>query len=117
MLLLRTMEGRMKRFLIVSVFAIARIMPAQELSDPVVLIVEVENGVQYRGDTSDLTRLATVPGSTTGVARTFEQNVQFADIVSVNGKPAKGLWNNNFVITPLRVSPMPGEPIADLDST
>jgi hypothetical protein len=101
---------------IVALFAIATILPAQELSDPVVLTVEAENWVQYRGDTSDVTRLATLPGPTLGVAPTFEQNVTLADIVAVNGKPAKGLWYYNFVITFVGTSPIPGVAIADLDT-
>ena len=43
--------------------------------------------------------------------------MQYGDLVAVNGKPAKGLWNNTFIIAPLRISPMPGQPIADVNST
>jgi hypothetical protein len=98
------------------VLAITPNLPAQEL-DPVVLVVDVDNFVQYRGDSSDLTKLATITNPTVGVVRTFEHNVQYGDIVAINGKPAKGLWNNTFIIAPLRISPLPGQPIADVNST
>ena len=45
--------------------AITPNLPAQEL-DPVVLVVDVDNFVQYRGDTSDLTKLATMTNPTVG---------------------------------------------------
>jgi hypothetical protein len=37
--------------------------------------------------------------------------------VMVNGKPAKGLWNNNFAnALTFRANPTPGQPIADIDA-
>jgi uncharacterized protein (TIGR03437 family) len=84
---------------------------------PVVLQVDIENYVQYRGDISDTTKFATIPTPTTAPTTTFLQNVQVGDIVAVNGRPAKGLWQNRFIIMPFRQNPTPGQPIADLTSS
>jgi hypothetical protein len=105
-----------QRWTVVALCALAAILPAQELSDPVVLIVEIGDTTTYRGDTSDLTKLATLPGPTMGVLRTFQPGLNMGDIVAVNGKPAKGLWNNNTVQGgQFRVSPTTGLHIANVD--
>ena len=43
--------------------------------------------------------------------------MQVADIVAVNGAPAKGLWTTHFLVTPFHRNPAPGQPIADLDTS
>lgn len=102
----------------IALCAFSAILPAQELSDPVVLIVEIENTTTYRGDTNDLTKLATTPGPTTGVLRTFQSGSNVGDIIAVNGKPARGLWNNTTAVTgQFRTSPTPGLFIANVDVT
>jgi uncharacterized protein (TIGR03437 family) len=106
----------MKRFLFWVVLTTPLVI-AQTAQEPVVLTIDVENYVQYRGDIADPTKFATAPNPTTAPAITFMQNVQMGDIVAVNGKPAKGLWQNRFVIMPFRANPAPGQPIADLDTS
>jgi len=86
-------------------------------AQPVILQIDVENYVQYRGDVQDPLKFAQNPSPTTAPAIAFMQNVQVGDIMAVNGKPAKGLWQNRFVIMPFRLNPAPGQPVADLDST
>lgn len=88
-----------------------------QAASPVILTIDVENYVQYRGDDPDPSKLATNPNPTTAPTITFLQNVQVGDIVAVNGKPTKGLWQNRFVIMPFRPNPTPGQPIADLASS
>jgi uncharacterized protein (TIGR03437 family) len=106
----------MKRFFFWAVLTTPLLM-AQTAQEPVVLTIDVENYVQYRGDIADPTKFATDPNPKTAAAIAFMQNVQMGDIVAVNGKPAKGLWQNRFVIMPFRVNPTPGQPIADLDTS
>jgi hypothetical protein len=84
---------------------------------PVVITIETENHVQYRGNISDPAQYAKDPNPTTAPAITFSKNVQIADIVAVNGQPAKGLWTTNFFVTPFRRNPAPGQPVADLDTS
>ncbi len=42
-------------------------------------------------------------------------NNSAADIISVNGKPAKGLWLSRVAVVTSRVNPQPGQMIADFD--
>jgi uncharacterized protein (TIGR03437 family) len=88
-----------------------------QVGQPVVLTIDVENYVQYRNDVQDPSKFATNPNPTTAPTITFLQTIQVGDIVAVNGKPAKGLWQNRFVIMPFRPNPTPGQPIADLTSS
>jgi hypothetical protein len=88
----------------------------QTAEQPAVLIVETENGVLYRGDVTDATKLARDPGVTTpGPARAFQYSLLVSDIVAVNGKPAKGLQSNRTAALMARVNPQPGQTIADHD--
>lgn len=83
---------------------------------PLVITIETENYVQYRGDLFDPGQYAKDPNPTTASVITFSKNVQIADMVRVNGGPAKGLWTTHFFVTPFRRNPAPGQPIADLDT-
>jgi len=80
-----------------------------------ILEIEVENLVQYSRDVTDLQKLATDPNRTTATAaaRNFAMAVVVADIVAVNGKPAKGTWVSNQNTITLRLNPSPGQGIAD----
>src|SRR5437870_4953341 len=102
---------------ILALFAIAPILPAQELSDPVVLIVETTGVTIYRGNTSDYTKLATVPGPTMGILRTFQPDVNLGDIRTVNGHPDNGLCvHRDNVTEQSRAVPTPGLFIAHMDA-
>jgi hypothetical protein len=83
---------------------------------PIVITIETENHVQYRGNIIDPAQYAKSPNPTPAPVITFSKNVQIADIVAVNGAPAKGLWTSHFLVTPFRRNPAPGQAIADLDS-
>ena len=89
---------------------------AARSNKPIVITVETENHVQYRGDIFDPAQYAKNPNQTTAPVITFAKNVQIADIVAINGEPAKGLWTTHFLVTPFRRNPAPGQAIADLDS-
>src|SRR5262245_50212899 len=78
------------------------------------LDVAWENGVTYFADTSDPTRFATSPDMLTTRTRNFMGNTAIADIVSVNGKPAKGSWIGRGQLVMLFPSPMPGQAISDI---
>ncbi|HJZ77425.1 MAG TPA: hypothetical protein VKE51_37100 [Vicinamibacterales bacterium] len=90
---------------------------AARSNNPIVITIETENHVQYRGDIFDPAQYAKNPNQTTAPVITFAKNVQIADIVKVNGEPAKGLWTTHFLVTPFRRNPAPGQVIADLDSS
>ena len=58
-----------------------------------ILAVDLENIAIYRQDTADATKYATNPNIVTPPAiRNFVPVIRLADIVAVNGKPAKGTW-------------------------
>jgi hypothetical protein len=105
----------MNRFLMLAALAGPALL-AQTMEDPAVLTIDVENDVQYRGDIFDLAKIAKDPNATAGVTAAFLPNIVVGDIVAVNGKPAKGLWQQTASIMPFRANPTPGQPIADLDS-
>jgi hypothetical protein len=85
-----------------------------------VLEIEIDNGVFYVYDTTDLAKYATIPGivppwtqSAGGPARNFWSGVFIADIVSVNGRPARGVMVRRGTRVSLSTSPAPGQAIAD----
>jgi uncharacterized protein (TIGR03437 family) len=108
-------ETTMRRLCFLGVLSV-RFLLAQAASEPVVLTIDVENYVAYRGDVLDPAKVATNPNSTTGIVAAFLESVQVGDIVAVNGKPAKGLYQTGGIIMPFRANPTAGQPIADLNS-
>lgn len=106
----------MKRLFVLAALAAPAIL-AQTLEDPVALTIEVENHVLYRGSVFDTSRIGREPGPTVaGPQIPFVDGINIGDIVSVNGKPAKGLWSSSFThTTPYRSAPQSGQFIADFD--
>jgi len=104
----------MNRFFLLAVLTAPAII-AQTSDDPVVLTIDVENAVIYRGTVFDASKLAKDPGPTTSVNQAFVESINIGDIVAINGKPAKGTWSSTAYATPFRSAPQPGQPIADFD--
>src|SRR5436190_125106 len=78
----------------------------------VILSVNIENVVIYQQDFGDATRFATVPTIVPAPAiRNFVPVIWLADIVAVNGKPAKGTWTVRGTL--LSRGTAPGDAIAD----
>lgn len=76
--------------------------------------VEIENIVLYFQDTADATKFASEPGMVTPPAiRNFAPVIWLADIVSVNGKPAKGTWTVRGTFLSRSTTMSPGNAIAD----
>ena len=105
----------MRRLCFLGVLSV-RFLIAQAPTEPVVLTIDVENYVAYRGDVLDPTKVAANPNPTTGTVAAFLESIQVGDIVAVNGKPAKGLYQTGGVIMPFRANPTAGQPIADFNS-
>jgi hypothetical protein len=87
------------------------------VAPPVILRIEYENGVRYVADTVDIPALATIPTPVSQAIPTFATYVLLADIVAVNGKPAKGLFLTRQVVVNLTPNPSPGQAIADVVRT
>jgi hypothetical protein len=95
--------------------AFAQTTPVVE--QPVVITVEGDNSVLYRGDTFDISKIAKNPTPTTSTNQAFIASINVGDVRTVNGQPAKGLWSYHTTLAmPFRASPQPGQPIADMDS-
>ena len=87
------------------------------VEQPVVITVEVEDSVLYRGDIFDLAKLAKDPKPTTSVNTAFLTSVNVGDVRTLNGQPAKGIWSYQVLAMPFRANPQPGQAIADVDSS
>ena len=62
-----------------------------QATPPAILEIDIENFVEYQGDISDLTKIATNPNVTPASRpRNFFPATILGDIVAVNGQPAKG---------------------------
>jgi hypothetical protein len=110
-------ELKMNRILTAVALTSAGVLTAQMPEQPVVITLEIENAVLYRGNSFDISRIAKVQPPTTSVNISFLPGVNVGDIVSVNGKAARGTFFNTFVALPFRANPAPGQPIADIDGT
>jgi hypothetical protein len=76
--------------------------------------IEWENGVNYFADTSDPSRLATSAAIVSPSTKNFMSGTAIADIVSVNGRPAKGTWIGRAQLVMLFPVPMPGQAVGDI---
>ena len=91
-----------------------------EASAVTTLEVDVENFVVYVYDLTDPSKLATDQSRTTsplgaqpGGLKAFTPLIGIADIVAVNGAPAKGTWVTRGIVLNLRTSALTGQSIAD----
>ncbi|HTM48220.1 MAG TPA: hypothetical protein VL285_06055 [Bryobacteraceae bacterium] len=107
------MPKRVAAYTLVSLCA-ALCQAAAQAPDIVTLEIEWENGVNYFGDNSDLTKLATSPVTVNANTRNFMEGTAIADIVSVNGKPAKGSWVGRAQLVMLFPNPAVGQAIGDI---
>ncbi len=87
-------------FALAAVFAVAYCQLALAQTAPATILeIEVENFVNYFNDVTDYSKLATDPNRTTLPVRSrnWEQSIGVADIVAVNGKPAKGVFTDQRI--------------------
>ena len=85
-----------------------------QATPPAILQIDVEDLVQYFSDTSDPSKFATDPNVTTPVLpKNFNAALVIADIVAVNGQPAKGTMTREGRTVFFNTAPTPGQAIAD----
>ncbi len=110
------MLSKTRVLFVAGICALAFCQPAMGQAPATILEIEVENFVTYFNDVTDYTRLA-MDANRTSIAvqaRNFAQSVGVADIVSVNGKPAKGVLTERRVHFNRQITPTaPGQAIAD----
>jgi hypothetical protein len=103
----------MNRFCLLSILCLAA-HQAQGQPGAVQLRIDIEKGVEYHQDVTDYSRFATDPGPQPAAAsRNFSTAVVVADIVAVNGEPARGAAFAKRVTLIARPNPAPGQAIAD----
>ena len=79
-----------------------------------ILAVDIQNVVIYQQDFGDAARFATVPNIVAPPPiRNFVPVIWLADIVAVNGKPAKGTWTVRGTLVSRGTTVSPGDAIAD----
>lgn len=88
-----------------------------QVAPPAVLRIEYENGVRYVYDSVDVPTFATVPTPVSEAVPTFATMVLLADVVAVNGKPAKGIFLTRQTVANLTTNPSAGQAIADAPRT
>jgi uncharacterized protein (TIGR03437 family) len=82
---------------------------------PTILQIDVDNMVRYVADTPDPSKFATNPGITPAVVpRNFGDYIGLADIVAVNGLPAKGTYASRGLSMTMSPSAAAGVAIADV---
>lgn len=102
--------------LVVAVICLAAssLPAAGQSSSGSVLKVDVKNFAAYHNDVTDYTKLATAPDFTLTVPfKNFATFVTVADVIAVNGEPAKGTFVDRAAWFRLRPNPEPGQAIAD----
>jgi hypothetical protein len=111
------MFRKLRTFALTALYAFAYCQLALGQAAPATILdIELENYVTYFNDITDYSRLATDSNRTTVTQpRNFSRAIGIADIVSVNGKPAKGVMTEQRTQFNLRVNPTPGQAMADLE--
>ena len=109
----------MLRNTLLSLTVILSLAPAAFAQSDTLATLEIatENVWIYRHDVFDATRLATEPGPITPLPiRNFMHVTWIADVVGVNGIPAKGTMTVRGIFVDLNPNPSPGTGIADTDN-
>jgi hypothetical protein len=102
---------------LIGTLALAANFPVRADDAPVILFVDVDNVVIYQLDNPDVTKFGTNPNVVPNVAnRDFVPVVWIADIIGVNGKPAKGTWTAKGNAAAVSKAPIAGTATAIGDS-
>src|SRR5262245_12028154 len=111
----KVMRATWKTSAVVALWAASCQISLAQVAPATILEIDLENRVQYVGDISDVSKLASDPSVTTPVpAKNFVPVLIVADIVAVNGQPAMGTSVFHLRQINLRTAPNAGEAIADV---
>ncbi len=109
------MRATWKTFAVAALWAASWHVSLAQVAPATILEIDLENRVQYVGDISDVSKLASDPSVTTPVpAKNFVPVLIMADIVAVNGQPAMGTGVFHLRQINLRTAPNAGEAVADV---
>jgi len=102
------------KMLAVEYVAMAGIAAHPQPQPPVILAVDIAQAVIYADDVAEPAKFAAVTGMTTGATpNNFFSVIWIADIIAVNGKPAKGTWTVRGNYLNRSPNAAPGAAIAD----
>jgi uncharacterized protein (TIGR03437 family) len=106
------------RMIAMGCFLVASLAQAQ-VPLPSTIVIDVDNYVEYLEDTSDPLKRGADPNLTTVrvLPNTFLESDHLADIVSLNGQPAKGLAFSSSRVIGSTIASTPGRPIADITTS
>lgn len=82
-----------------------------------IIQIETDNNVRYIFETPNFSEFGANPNATNVTFPTFATWVTEADIVSVNGKPAKGVYLTRQTAINLTPTAVPGQGISDVTAT
>ena len=108
------MSRKWRPYIAVAICAIAAGQVWGQAPQYAILDIEWANSVAYFDDVTDASRLVTSPGPAPTTLRNFMQLLVIADIVSVNGKPARGSLIFATRLIQVVPNPSPGQAIGDL---
>ena len=99
------MSWNWRRLAIPGCLAVFAVAGVAQMPPPVTLEIDIENYVQYWDDGGEPSKFASdaKDRTTTRIFAAFLSTLHLADIVAVNGRPAKGLYINRSQL--LRFSP------------
>ena len=108
--------NRNRRWAMPACLALWAVAGFAQVPPPVILEIDIENYVQYFDDVGDPSRFATDVNerTTTRVFAAFTATLHLADIVAVNGRPAKGTYINRSQLVRFNPTMTPGQAIADI---
>src|SRR5215831_4777553 len=110
------MEKSVKILRITAILSIAAAYAVGQVTPPpAILEIDVENLVEYDTDISDWGKVASDPGVTHAMLpRNFDSATGIADIVAVNGQPAKGTIAFRASGFLMSAAPKAGGAVADI---
>src|ERR1700733_12314852 len=116
---MNTMNRRTSSITITALWMAANCHPASgQTQAPAILTIDLQNYVEYQADISDTSKFATISTITPSVpAKNFFVVTIIADIVAVNGQPARGTYVGRTRPIVASPAPSPGGAIADITRT
>jgi hypothetical protein len=109
------MRATLKIFAVVALWGTSWHVGLAQVASATILEIDLANRVQYVDDIFDVSKLASDPNVTTPLpSNNFVAVLIIADIVAVNGQPAKGTAVFHLRQINLRTAPNAGQAIADV---
>lgn len=111
-----TAGHRLRRLALAGCLSLLGVVGRAQVSPPVLLEIDIENYVQYWNDGGDPSKFATDAKNraTTRIFPAFTESLHLADIVAVNGRPAKGTYINRGQLLRFNPAMASGQTIADI---